>query len=91
LQGERFDCIIADIGDDIKNGVEELAMIQPSTLNKQIPVIIYLDKDISNADELQLKKISAVIVRKSPAVHNRLIDELELFLYKVEQEQQHPT
>ncbi|MFK5143349.1 response regulator, partial [Klebsiella pneumoniae] len=28
---------------------------------------------------------------KSPAVHNRLIDELELFLYKVEQEQQHPT
>ncbi len=91
LQEERFDCIIADIGDDIKKGVEELAMIQPNTLDKLIPVIIYLDKDISNADELQLKKVSAVIVRKSPAVHNRLIDELELFLYKVEQEQQHPT
>ncbi|MHA0112054.1 hypothetical protein ACXYUI_34125, partial [Klebsiella pneumoniae] len=57
LQEERFDCIIADIGDDIKKGVEELAMIQPNTLDKLIPVIIYLDKDISNADELQLKKV----------------------------------
>lgn len=91
LQGERFDCIIADIGDDIKIGVEELGVIHSGSDDKQIPIIIYLDKDISNAEELQLKKISDVIVRKSPAVHNRLIDELELFLYKVEQEQQHPT
>ena len=90
LQKERFDCIIADIGTDIKIGVAELSKMQTNTVDKQIPIIIYLDKDISNADELQLKKVSDVIVRDSPAVHNRLMEELELFLYQVQQNQKNP-
>ncbi len=39
----------------------------------------------SPADELQLKKISNIIVRESPAVLNRLKDELDLFLFKMEE------
>ncbi|TAG32194.1 MAG: response regulator [Sphingobacteriia bacterium] len=80
-----FDCIVVDIGSDIEKGVSHLTSWKPVLAEKEIPVIIYIDKDISATDELQLKKISGVIVRDSPAVNSRLKDELDLFLYKVEQ------
>ncbi len=80
-----FDCIIVDIGSDIEKGLANLTSWKPVLTEKEIPIIIYLDKDISAVDELQLKKISGVIVRDSPAVNSRLKDELNLFLYKVEQ------
>ncbi|HAI84167.1 MAG TPA: hypothetical protein DCL43_10900, partial [Chitinophagaceae bacterium] len=46
---------------------------------------IYLDGDISSTDELQLKKISNVIIRESSQSKDRLMDELELFLHKVQE------
>ncbi len=83
LQLESFDCLLADIGDRVTEGIKELLQLQDIFHQHPIPVIVYLDADISPADELQLKKISSIIVRESPAVLNRLKDELDLFLFKV--------
>jgi signal transduction histidine kinase/CheY-like chemotaxis protein len=83
LTTEKYDCLIADIGNNIAEGINGLLLIQQELHNQPIPVIIYLDTDISPADELQLKKISNVIIRESPSVNSRLKDELELFLYSV--------
>jgi signal transduction histidine kinase/DNA-binding response OmpR family regulator/CHASE3 domain sensor protein len=91
IKGERFDCIIADIGNSVSKGVEALMTLKADIQDNEIPVIIYLNTDISSADELQLKKVSDAIVRDSPSVNNRLIDELELFLYKVQHEQKQPN
>jgi len=91
LTAEKYDCLIADIGNNIADGINDLQLIQQELHNHAIPVIIYLDTDISPADELQLKKISNVIVRASPTVNSRLKDELELFLFKVAEINEHPN
>jgi CheY-like chemotaxis protein len=75
-------------GNNVTEGVQGLQLIQRELHDHRVPVIIYLDTDISPADELQLKKISDVIVRDSPSADSRLKDELELFLFKVEEADQ---
>lgn len=85
LKDEKYACLIADIGNNVADGMQDLQQIHQELHDHSIPVIIYLDTDISPADELQLKKISDVIVRDSPSVNSRLKDELELFLFKVQE------
>ncbi|MDB5193000.1 MAG: multi-sensor hybrid histidine kinase [Segetibacter sp.] len=86
LKSSKFDCLIADIGTSIEQGIKELQQLNEELKPGKIPTIIYLDKDISFDSELEIKKISSVVVRKSETSQNRLIEELELFLYKVQQE-----
>lgn len=81
----KYDCIIADIGSNINEGISQLNKLHEQLAPNHIPTIIYLDKDITSNNELELKKIGDVIVRKSSFSNNRLLDELELFLYKVEE------
>ena len=83
LKSEKYACLIADIGNQISEGIHDLQLIQQELHDHSIPVIIYLDTDISPQEELKLKKVSTVIVRESPTVNSRLKDELELFLFKV--------
>ncbi|MBN9296079.1 MAG: response regulator [Filimonas sp.] len=86
----RYDCIIADIGADIEKGVADLQALNVASNLQDIPVIIYLDKDITAADELRLNKISPVIIRESTHAKDRLLDEMELFLYKVQEVEDKP-
>jgi len=85
LRINRYDCIIADIGKDLKKGMSELQQLKSITEKKDIPIIIYMDKDIENTDEFELKKLSNIVIRDSEQAKDRLMDELELFLYKVEE------
>lgn len=90
MKTAKIDCLVIDIGNNVSEGIRDIQMIQKE-LNKQpIPIIIYLDTDISPADELQLKRISNAIIRESPFVNSRLKDELELFLYNVEENKKQP-
>lgn len=87
----RFDCIIVDIGKDVEKGIEEVQRLRSGFSGPEIPVIIYLDSDISAADELQLKRISNVIIRDSSFARDRLMDEMELFLYKLQEGARKPS
>ncbi|RXK85629.1 response regulator [Filimonas effusa] len=81
----QFDCIIADIGKDVERGVEALQRLRNEAPVADVPVIIYLDSDISPANELKLKRVSNVIIRESSFARDRLMDEMELFLYKIQE------
>ncbi|RFM26524.1 response regulator [Deminuibacter soli] len=87
----KFDCIIADIGKDIQQGLKDLERLQPKVEKDAIPVIIYLDKDISPTDEMKLKKVANVVIRESSYSKDRLLDEMELFLYKVQEADDQPA
>jgi signal transduction histidine kinase/CheY-like chemotaxis protein/CHASE3 domain sensor protein len=88
LSREKYACLIADIDNNVTGGIQDLQLLQQEMHDHSIPVIIFLDTDISQADEFQLKKISDAIIRNSPSVNSRLKDELELFLYKVQESDQ---
>lgn len=85
LKTNKYDCVIADIGKNLEKGIKEVQQLKPLLEENKIPVIIYMDKDISAADELKLKKISNIVIRDSVQSKDRLMDELELFLYRVQE------
>ena len=91
LKIERFDCVIVDIGDNIGQGIAQLASLNETGVLENTPLIIYLDKDISQEDEWRLKKFSGVVIRHSDHAQERLIDELELFLYKIQKGLKEPS
>ncbi len=84
VRERAYDCVIADIGTDVTKGVAQLQQLQAISQSDQLPVIIYLDNDLSTLDELQLRKVSDTIIRNSGHAKDRLMDELDLFLYKVQ-------
>ncbi|WP_291906115.1 response regulator [Chitinophaga sp. CB10] len=84
LDEKKYDGVIVELGGDIHAAVAELQELAILTAGSATPVIAYLDKDISHAEEAQLKKYAAAIVRSSALATDRLLDELELFLYKLE-------
>lgn len=85
-----YDCIVMDIGKDLPNGIVEARKLHALAKEKHIPVILYIDKELSANDELQLKKISDVVIQNSDGSKNRLLDELELFLYAVDEHKSVP-
>jgi signal transduction histidine kinase/DNA-binding response OmpR family regulator/CHASE3 domain sensor protein len=85
LQKKKYDCVILDIGTDVSEGTARLKALWDFTKGKDIPIMVYLDKDISVGDEAQLKKYAAAIIRNSIYATDRLMDELELFLYKLKE------
>ncbi|QHS63016.1 response regulator [Chitinophaga agri] len=91
LQHKSYDAVILDAGSQMGDNVNNLHMFRQLAANKGMPIIVYLDHDISEADELQLKKDAAAIVRNSTFSTDRLMDELELFMYKLQEtpSQQH--
>jgi CheY-like chemotaxis protein len=78
-----YDCIIIHIGDSIQ--LKEAKQISQFLIDKKIPIIIHLDDDINQADEMEYRKISGIIIRSAVNASNRLLDELELFLHKMNQ------
>jgi signal transduction histidine kinase/CheY-like chemotaxis protein/CHASE3 domain sensor protein len=85
LQHKSYDAVILDAGTDVQDSIRKLHMLKRLAANKGMPIIVYLDHDISEADELKLKKDAAAIVRNSTFSTDRLMDELELFLYKLQE------
>lgn len=85
LRDQNYDCLIVDMGGDLESGLEQLKQLREAMPSEALPVIIYMDKDLNPADEWKLKKLSDVVIRESSQSINRLMDELELFLYRVQE------
>ncbi len=84
LAASNYDGVIIELGHDMEHAMGNLQQLAELTAGSSTPIIAYLDKDISMAEEAQLKKYAAAIVRSSALATDRLLDELELFLYKLE-------
>jgi signal transduction histidine kinase/CheY-like chemotaxis protein/CHASE3 domain sensor protein len=85
-----YDIIIADLSTNFEEGLAQLKWLNNELAERTIPTIICIDQDITPAGELELKKISKVVLRKSVHSNDRLLDELELFLYKVKEDKDKP-
>ena len=90
IEETKYDCIIIDMGHQLEKGKKELKAVHATAKSNETPIIIYLDEDLSSKDELQLKRLSDVIIRDSSQSKDRLMDELELFLYKVQEVENAP-
>lgn len=89
IQAQTFDCLIIHIGGPIQ--LKEVEQLKGRMSGQHIPIIVHLDGEVSAAEEMQYRKVSDVIMRSTHLANNRLLDELELFLQKMQEVEQRPV
>ncbi len=83
LSKDSYQCVVADLGNCAMPCLPDLERLRAAS--KDSLLLAYLNTDISISDEMALKKIADVIIRESLQSKERLLDELELFHYKMQQ------
>lgn len=83
LKEISFDCIILDLTLPDVSGFDVLKEITSLEISVP-PIVIYTGKDLSDEEEAYLRKYSESIVIKGAFSPDRLLDEVNLFLHRVE-------
>ena len=84
LKNTVFDCMIMDLKLPGMDGYELLEMMAREDLYSFPPVIVYTGSDLSREEEDKLRKYSKSIIIKGARSPERLLDEVTLFLHRVE-------
>ncbi|MGK5061967.1 response regulator [Janthinobacterium sp. LB3P112] len=86
LKTQIFDCMIIDLKLPDIQGNELLERMEHEELCSFPPVIVYTGRNLSREEEANLMKYSRSIIIKGARSPERLLDEVTLFLHKVESE-----
>ena len=84
LRTTIYDCMIIDLKLPDMQGNELLQKMAGEQLAAFPPVIVYTGRNLSRAEEADLHKYSRSIIIKGARSPERLLDEVTLFLHKVE-------
>ncbi|HSJ30010.1 MAG TPA: HAMP domain-containing protein [Longimicrobiales bacterium] len=84
IAATRFDCMVLDLGLAGMSGFTLLEQIKDTPGAEDLPIIVYTGKDLSSAEETQLKRYAETIIVKDVKSPERLLDETALFLHRVE-------
>ncbi|KQQ32821.1 two-component system sensor histidine kinase/response regulator [Duganella sp. Leaf126] len=84
LRTTIYDCMIIDLKLPDMQGNELLQKMSAEQLAAFPPVIVYTGRNLSRAEEADLHKYSRSIIIKGARSPERLLDEVTLFLHKVE-------
>ena len=86
LRTSIFDCMIIDLKLPDIQGHELLQRMSSEEIFSFPPVIVYTGRNLSRAEEIELQRYSRSIIIKGARSPERLLDEVTLFLHKVESE-----
>ncbi|MGE4405025.1 response regulator [Pseudomonas sp.] len=84
LRGTLFDCMIIDLKLPDMDGSELLERMAKEDICSFPPVIVYTGRNLTRDEEAALLKYSRSIIIKGARSPERLLDEVTLFLHKVE-------
>ncbi|WP_458435825.1 response regulator, partial [Methylorubrum extorquens] len=82
LTGGRFDCAIIDLGLPDIGGSELIEQIRASQDGEELPIIVYTGRELTAAEEQQLRHTASTIILKDTRSSERLLDETALFLHR---------
>jgi CheY-like chemotaxis protein/signal transduction histidine kinase len=83
LEKQAFDCIILDLSLPDLSGFDLLKQLNGLSISLP-PIVIYTGKDLSEEEESYLRRFSESIIIKGARSPERLLDEVNLFLHRVE-------
>jgi signal transduction histidine kinase/CheY-like chemotaxis protein len=83
LRLETFDCMVLDMTLPDASGFEVLERLASDDTFSFPPVIVYTARELSQDEELRLRKYSKSIIIKGAKSPERLMDEVTLFLHQV--------
>jgi CheY-like chemotaxis protein/signal transduction histidine kinase len=84
LHKDDFDCMVLDLGLSDISGFDLLKKISADKKISDIPIIIYTGKELTKKEETGLRKYAKSIIVKGAKSPDRLLDEVSLFLHRVE-------
>ncbi|RYZ57510.1 MAG: response regulator [Proteobacteria bacterium] len=84
VRKNSYDCMILDLRLPDKSGLELLDALAQDKTTIRPPVIVYTGKELSRDEILQLRRYSDSIIIKGVKSPERLVDEVSLFLHRVE-------
>ncbi len=85
LEGDSFDCMVVDLVLTGSNGVSLVGDVKTQPRFHDLPIVVYTGKDLTDEEELQLKKYAQSVITKS-AVQSveRLVQDTSLFLHRID-------
>ena len=84
LEGERFDCLVTDITLPDATGYDLLEKIAGDPRHAFLPVIVYTGRNLTREEDMRLRRYSKSVILKGARSPERLLDEVTLFLHRVE-------
>jgi len=84
LRTTTFDCMVLDLALPDANGYELLEKMANDEAYAFPPVIVYTGRSVSADEEQQLRRYSKSIIIKGARSPERLLDEVTLFLHRIE-------
>jgi len=83
LKTTTFDCMVLDLSLPDASGFSLLETLSQEDAYSFPPVIVYTGRDLSADEEHRLRRYSKSIIIKGVKSHERLLDEVTLFLHQV--------
>ncbi|MBU0617437.1 MAG: response regulator, partial [Planctomycetes bacterium] len=90
MKTQAFDCLILDLGLPDMSGFDLIEAIKQAPDIREVPVIVYTGKELTEQEETRLKRVSESIVVKDVKSPERLLDETALFLHRIEEKLPEP-
>jgi CheY-like chemotaxis protein/signal transduction histidine kinase/HAMP domain-containing protein len=86
LRAERFDCAVLDLRLPDISGFDLLERIRHDAELRELPIVVFTGKDLTEDDEIRLAQMAESVVLKGVQSPERLLDETALFLHLVSAE-----
>jgi HAMP domain-containing protein/CheY-like chemotaxis protein len=83
LLDHPFDCCVLDLRLPDMTGFELLEKVRAESVLNNVPIIVFTGKELTTAEEAQLRTVAKSIVLKDVQSPERLFDETALFLHRV--------
>jgi len=83
LKEKSFDCIVLDLRLPDVSGFELMESIQQDERLRDTPIVVFTGRELSTAEEEELRQKAKSIVLKGVRSPERLLDETALFLHRV--------
>ncbi len=84
IRTQSYDCVVIDLGLPDMSGFELIEQIKQQPNGEALPIIVYTGRDITKAQETELRRIADTIIVKDVRSPERLLDETALFLHRVQ-------
>ncbi|ARV61896.1 hybrid sensor histidine kinase/response regulator [Nostocales cyanobacterium HT-58-2] len=91
IRNGYFDCLVLDLGLPDMNGFELIEQIKQQPNGEALPIIVYTARELSRAEDTQLRRLAETIIVKDVRSPERLLDETALFLHRVQANLPAPT
>ena len=84
IRNGQFDCVVLDLGLPDMSGFELIEQIKKLPNGETLPIIVYTARELTRAEDVQLRRIAETIIVKDVRSPERLLDETALFLHRVQ-------